>query len=532
MYEGCSMRFSKTYWRGLAVGLVASVFLVACDGDGGSGSGSTSSTPVSTTGVAGKVLDDATGLGVAGVTVRVGSLSTTTAADGTFSLTGLTASSRVTVVFASSDYAEGVRIANVVADARTDVQARLVKVGARGTVPVTAGGTVTVPSSTAQVALPANGVQRADGSLPTGNITVNITPINPAVDTTLMPGDFLTSTGSGNVPIESFGALNVVLTDSTGAALNLRSGQTATIRIPLASRNASVPSTIPLFYFNTSTGLWVQEGTATLVGSGASAYYEGTVSHFTTWNADQTYNTIIVHGCMKNAAGAVVANALVSSDGIDYSGTSSVYTDASGNFSLPIRSNSEATIVGVSGGYLTNTVRNTASVNDITLTDCLSLGQSGAGITMKLTWGALPSDLDSHLITPAGDHVYYSAKGALATAPFANLDVDDTSSYGPEVVTITKLMVGTYKYSVRNYSGYSDGPIATSGARVEVNIPGRTLQLITPPTTGESSNTDYWNLFEFDVSASCVVTVRSVGTYTTDLPTIPASTTPQYCTPS
>lgn len=527
------MRYSVSSWRALAIGLVASVCLVACDGDGGgSGGASTPTAPASTTGVSGKVLDDATGLGIAGVTVRVGSLSTTSGADGSFSLLGLSASSRVTVVFASSSYAEGVRIANVVADASTDVQARLVKVGASGTVPVTGGGTVTVPSSTAQVTLPANGVQRADGSIPTGNITVNLTPINPAVDTTLMPGDFLTSTGSGNVSIESFGALNVVLTDSSGAALNLRSGQTATIRIPLASRSATTPSTIPLFYFNTSTGLWVQEGTATLFGSGTSAYYEGTVSHFTTWNADQTYNTIIVHGCLKNAAGAVVANALVSSDGIDYSGTSSVYTDSSGNFSLPIRSNSIAAIVGVSGGYLTNTVRNTASASDITLTDCLSLSQSGAGITMKLTWGALPSDLDSHLITPAGDHVYYSSKGALALAPFANLDVDDTSSYGPEVVTITKLMVGTYKYSVRNYSGYADGPIAQSGARVEVNIPGRALQLITPPTTGESSSTDYWNLFEFDVSANCTVTVRAVGTYTNDLPTIPATSTPQYCTAS
>jgi uncharacterized protein YfaP (DUF2135 family) len=515
----------------MAIGLVASVCLVACGDDDG-GVALAPSTPVSTTGVAGKVLDDSTGLGIAGVTVSVGSLSTTTAADGSYSLLGLTAGGRVTVVFASSSYAEGVRIASVVADASTDVQARLVKVGATGTVPVTGGGTVTVPSSTAQVTLSANSVQRADGSIPTGNITVNLTPINPAVDTTLMPGDFLTSTGSGNVPIESFGALNVVLTDSTGAALNLRSGQTATIRIPLASRNATTPSTIPLFYFNTSTGLWVEEGTATLFGSGSSAYYEGTVSHFTTWNADQVYNTIIVHGCMKNAAGVAVANALVSSDGIDYSGTSAVYTDASGNFSLPIRSNSQATIVGVSSGFLTNTVRNTASVSDITLADCLSLGQSGAGITMKLTWGALPSDLDSHLITPAGDHVFYSAKGALIAVPFANLDVDDTSSYGPEVVTITKLMVGTYKYTVHNYSEYGDGPIASSGARVELNIPGQAVRLITPPSTGESSNTNFWNLFEFDVSANCTVTVRPVGTYATDLPTIPATTTPQYCTPS
>jgi len=235
---------------------------------------------------------------------------------------------------------------------------------------------------------------------------------------------------------------------------------------------------------------------------------------------------------MKNAAGAVVVNALVSSDGIDYTGTSSVYTDASGNFSLPVRSNSVATIVGVQSGYLTNTVQNNPSTIDMTLPACLTLGQNGAGITMKLTWGALPSDLDAHLITPSGTDVYYNNQGDLIAAPFANLDVDDVTSYGPEVTTITKLMVGTYKYSVHNFSGYADGAIAQSGARVELNIPGRTLQLITPPASGESSSTDYWNLFEFDVSATCVVTVRAVGTYSTALPSVPAATTPQYCTPN
>ncbi|MEO5794656.1 MAG: carboxypeptidase regulatory-like domain-containing protein [Rhodoferax sp.] len=531
------MKYSMRQWRAIGLGLVASLCLVACGGDDDGTTANapvtpvTPVTPVNNTALSGTVLDDATGLGIQGVTVRVGSLTTTSAADGTFRLTGIAASGRTTVVFESSSYAEGARIANVVAEATTDVQARLVRVAASGDVPVAAGGTVALPGSPAQVTLPANGVRRADGSTPTGNITVRITPINPAIDTTLMPGDFLTSGSSGNVPIESFGAMNVTLTDSAGAALNLASGQTATIRIPLASRNASVPSTIPLFYFDTSTGLWKQEGSATLAGSGSSAYYEGTVSHFTTWNADQTYNTIIVHGCLKDAAGVLLANGLVASDGIDYTGTSTVYTDSSGNFSLPIRSGSIATIVAVNGGRLSNTVRNDPSTTDITLTDCLSLGQSGAGVTMKLTWGALPSDLDSHLITPSGAHVYYSSKGALVSVPFANLDVDDTSSYGPEVVTVTKLMVGTYKYSVRNYSGYGGGPIAQSGARVEVNMPGRALQLITPPTAGESASTNYWNLFEFDVSATCVITVRPVGTYTNDLPTIPTSSTPQYCTP-
>ena len=511
------------------LGLLTAFSLLACDGGGGDAS-STPTTPA--TAVAGKALDESTGLGIAGVTVRVGSLSTTTAADGSFTLSGLTAGSRVTVVFESTAYAEGARVANVVADSTTDVQARLIPVGISTSVAVATGGSVSVPGSTARVDLPANGVQRADGSIPTGNITVRLTAINPAIDTTLMPGDFTAAAaGGGTAPIESFGAISVSLSDASGAPLNLKSGQTATIRIPVASRNASVPASIPLFYFNTTTGLWQEEGSATLVGSGASAYYEGTVSHFTVWNADQVYNTIVVHGCMKNAAGAVVANALVTSDGIDYTGTSSVYTDANGDFSLPIRSNSVATIVGVSAGRLTNTVRNTASAIDIAVTECLTLGQTGAGVTMKLTWGALPSDLDSHLITPSGGEIAYYSKGALTAEPFANLDVDDTSSYGPEVVTITKLMVGTYKYSVHNYSGFDAGAIAQSGARVELNIPGRTLQLITPPTSGESDSTDYWNLFEFDVSANCTITVRSVGSYTSASPSIPASSTPQYCTP-
>lgn len=523
------------------MGLIVSLCLAACGGGDGDDAAAptepTTPTPTEpttptrpTATIAGKAVDGTTGLGVAGVTVRVGNLSATTAADGTFTLAGLAPAARVPVVFEAPTYAENGRIADLMADATTDVQARLVPVGTSAAVPVATGGSVT--SGVAQVTLPSNGVQRADGSLPTGDITVQLTPIDPALDPALMPGDFMSSTSAGNVPIESFGALNVTLRDSMGAPLNLRSGQSATIRIPLASRNSDVPATIPLYYYNTTTGLWEQEGSATLVGSGVGAYYEGTVTHFSTWNADQVYNTVYVRGCVMDAAGVLVANAQVASDGIDYTGTSSVYTDAAGNFALPIRADSQATITAVAAGRLTNTVRNEPSTVDIAWTECLALSQVGAGgITMKLTWGALPGDLDSHLVTPSGEEIYYSSQGALTAAPFANLDVDDTDSYGPEVVTVTRLMVGTYKYTVHNYDGYSGGPIAQSGARVELNIPGRAVELITPPAAGESMDTDYWNLFEFDVSANCTITVRPVQTYTATMPSIPAPTAPLYCTP-
>jgi uncharacterized protein YfaP (DUF2135 family) len=62
-------------------------------------------------------------------------------------------------------------------------------------------------------------------------------------------------------------------------------------------------------------------------------------------------------------------------------------------------------------------------------------------------------DLDSHLFVPNGDHVYFVDRGSLTAAPYAALDVDDITGFGPEVVTITRLYPGTYRYAVFNYSG-------------------------------------------------------------------------------
>lgn len=528
-------------------GALASVFLFACvlsmPGCGGGGDNSTPAEPTgsmdtpvvpSAPNVTGRALNAATGLGVSGVTVRIGAQQTTTDATGNFALTNIPAADRVAVTFSSPDFAETTRIASVsaAANATTDVQVRLLPVAQVGTVAVTTGGTVTVAGSPAQVSVPANGVQRADGSLPTGQITVSLTPIDPGLDSSIMPGDFSTVTGGGTVAlIESFGALSVRLTDESGASLNLRAGQTAIVRIPLGSRNEAPPATIPLFYFDPAEGRWVQEGTAALAGAGDDRYYEGTVARIRTWNADQVYETVQVRGCVADADGHRVAHAQVFGDGIDYSGTSTVWTDDAGNFSLPVRRNSVSTLTGVASGLLTNTLRQATTAVDVSLLpSCLTLGHTGAGVTMKLTWGKNPSDLDSHLFAPNGEHVYYSSKGHLLEDPFANLDVDDVSSYGPEVVTLTKLMVGTYKYAVKNFSGYASGSMTASGARVELNIPGRAVTLFVPPTSGEQADTEWWNLFEFDVDASCNITVRRVGTYSSADPT-PGTGPTTYCTP-
>jgi hypothetical protein len=106
-------------------------------------------------------------------------------------------------------------------------------------------------------------------------------------------------------------------------------------------------------------------------------------------------------------------------------------------------------------------------------------------IRIVLSWGASPSDLDSHLELPSGSpdgfEIYWSNKGNINTSTHAYLDVDDTSSYGPETITIKQLGNSyTYKYKVYNFS--NSGTFSNSGANVRVFFDNNTFQDFTPPT--------------------------------------------------
>lgn len=478
----------------------------------------------------GRVVNATNATALAGVVVAAGGRSTTTDAAGAFSLSGLAVSPRLSVVFSISTHAETVRVVGIDAGRSTDVQARLLPVGSSVSLPVDTGGTATVPGSPARLVLGANALQRADGSLPTGNVSVRLTPISPAVDSSLMPGDFTTLASGVVTPIESFGALAVDVRDSSGVALSLRAGQTVALRVPVASRSAVAPGSIPLFFFDNASGRWVQEGTATLIVVAGSRAFEGSITRLGTWNADRVFDTVRVSGCVADALGVRQPGALVTSDGVDYSGTSRAVADSTGNFSIALRRDSAATLTARAGANLSNTVRVNTGSSDSSLGACLAFGQAGGGVTMKLTWGFSPSDLDSYLFTPSGTRINYTSQGSLVAAPFANLDVDDTSSYGPEVVTVTRLMVGTYKYAVNNYSGQGSGLFSLSEARVELSIPGRVVELFVPPALGETNATNWWWLFEFDVDATCNITLRRAGSFNAGQPTAAPFATPVYCT--
>jgi hypothetical protein len=367
-----------TSWRSpwAAAALATSLLLQACGSD--SPNTAVQSLPTAQAqALRGRVLSTA-GVPLAKAQITWGSLIATTDAQGHFEFAAA-ASMDEALQVTSAGYAPGVlRLANATTQ---DVVVVLSNQATQQSIDVTLGGTVTAPSSSAQVALPAGGlIVESTGQPATGTATIGLTPINPAQRSSAMPGAYLVATGTGVAPIESFGAIHVSLQDAQGHKLNLAPNKTATIRIPVASRSSHPPAEIPLLYLNESTGIWQEQGKAKLVGSAPSWYYEGVVSHFSYWNADQTIETVTVSGCLVDSVGQPVSGAAVSTDGVDYTGGSNAITDAQGQFAIAMRRNSTALLYLLSTevGVISEQLGPYAS--DKKLSTCFKLNPASASV--------------------------------------------------------------------------------------------------------------------------------------------------------
>ncbi|QYF95666.1 carboxypeptidase-like regulatory domain-containing protein [Massilia sp. PAMC28688] len=356
--------------RSLMLGASLLLSLAGCGGGGNDGATERPPHDSSVGSVSGRVVDAQSGQAIAGAEVKIGDQRTTTDADGKYSLKTVTFGPQRVVQFSKAEYASNFATVRVDIDGNTVADRTLARVGVRQEVSAADGGVVTMAGSPAMVTLPAAGIVRTGGAAYTGPVMVEMTPIDPGVNPLNMPGNFRAENEA--VPIESMGALQVELRDSTGALLNLAPGKTATIRIPVPAGAASPPLTMPLYYFKESTGLWVREGAATLAGSAPNQYYEGTVSHFTVWNADMPMDTIYIHGCVVNASNQP-RYATVTTDGIDYFGAAQEQTGQDGKFKIAARRNSKVQVSALVGDEV-GSVYVTTGDSDIVLPSCIEVG--------------------------------------------------------------------------------------------------------------------------------------------------------------
>lgn len=78
--------------------------------------------------------------------------------------------------------------------------------------------------------------------------------------------------------------------------------------------------------------------------------------------------------------------------------------------------------------------------------------QTPSRLRVLLSWDTDGTDLDLHVVTPDGEHIYYGNRTA---ASGAALDVDVTTGYGPEIISSPSPKNGTYLIYVNYYGGYS-----------------------------------------------------------------------------
>ena len=165
-----------------------------------------------------------------------------------------------------------------------------------------------------------------------------------------------------------------------------------------------------------------------------------------------------------------------------------------------------------------NNTRVVASSEEIRTTDVCSPAPTptpipaGAPIRIVLTWGNAPTDLDAHLFANLASGSTFHASYLNIAGLNVRLDVDDTSSFGPETVTIQTLLPGHYSYGVNDYSSRGDTPgrISSSAARVQIYEDQTLLSDFQPTNSGQEKS---WHVFDVDITLTGAITVTPVNTY-------------------
>jgi hypothetical protein len=180
-------------------------------------------------------------------------------------------------------------------------------------------------------------------------------------------------------------------------------------------------------------------------------------------------------------------------------------SDAQGAYQFAALDAGSYTIVGEATGYSSSSVTGTCIGG-------LSTAAPGSGAhadrargqwRIIVTWGASPSDLDSHLTGPAPDgsrfHLFYPDANSNGGGPwpeYQQLDLDDVTSYGPETTTLLQLLPGLYRFSVHDFSNrtatYSQA-LSNSAAQVRVYNSVGVNRVFNVPTGTEGT---LWTVFE------------------------------------
>jgi len=454
----------------------------------GGGGGSNTTTPpvaIETFGtVSGMAVDRVSGLPLANASISVGSQLVKTGPEGSFVFNALPLS-RTVVTVSASGYADYSKIVNLNANqAKQSITLEALPIGSSLTFDPGTAQKITDSESLTSATFSVNVFASASGGAPAGAVTVQITSLNGGTKPAHLPGDYSLTNGN----IQTFGAVSVDIKDSQGNALNLASGKTALLEIPVIGSSSNLPSSTPLFSFSSQTGRWTQEGVATLKSTDGRYYYEGNVSHFSTWSAGEILSTILLTGKVVDETGKAFPGVTVTVIGIDYEGTFSAVTDAGGNFSVPAKPGGQGRMFAYLNNAKTFEFTGVAPNAAYSIPDALVL-PSAATATLSL---------GTPVVLP-GDSVHECCKFFKAEIPF--------TATGVEIKPI-----GTDKYYVE--AGWE---FTTTSPICQKPAPGVKGQGCSESWLNSAQPAPYlnpWNIWDGDIGGYLPYIVGAAGTTT------------------
>ena len=243
------------------------------------------------------------------------------------------------ITITKAGYYKNIRTFEPVVDKETFLRTRLLTKNETGTFPASSGGSATTTDG-AKIVFSAGSLISDSTNIPyngTVHVSAKTIDVNKTSDMQLSaPGDNRGVNTDGNLrALKPAATIVVELTGDNGEKLQLATGKTATLTIPIAaSATGATPATIPLWSLNENTGLWKQESTATKNGNA----YTGEVSHFSFWEGADPTALVGFRAQVVNTALQPLANVPVriSQAGATYNSRFG-YTDANGmiNGSIP-----------------------------------------------------------------------------------------------------------------------------------------------------------------------------------------------------
>ncbi len=287
------------------------------------------------------VVKDMEGNPIIGVEVESNYYSVQTDAHGMFTLDRVqNTGGRYVVNFRKRGYFSVVRSGEVGSVGLMDVvmvKENVENVSTTATFTASQGTKVSVGRMT--VDFPQNAIVYEDGTPCEGEVNVSVLyldPTKPSFQSAMPGGDLVAQrSNSEEVPLVSYGMVNVVMQDSVGKKLQVNEAVKSKVTFPIpAGMSKNAPDQMPLWHFNENTGLWEESGMAVRNGD----VYEGEVAHFSWVNLDDPKEFVVLEGTVRDENGNPLSGIKVVVEQVY------TYSDGNGRYSVRIPSETDVTV--------------------------------------------------------------------------------------------------------------------------------------------------------------------------------------------